>query len=478
MHFSHDTFLSPLTWRYGSQAMRSVWSEEHKRRLLRRFWVALAEGQQACGLVSAAQSRELRARQDDVDLARAAEIEKTVKHDLMAEIMAFAEQCPEGGAIIHLGATSNDALDNVDALRMRESLDLLLRRLKRLLRAIQARIEEWAHVPAMAFTHLQPAEPTTLGYRMACYGQDLLMDLETLQQRRRALRGKGVKGAVGTAASFQELLAGTGHSAAALEAQVMARLDLEAFPVATQTMTRKQELDVVGALSSLASSLHKFALDSRLLQGQMIGEWREAFGQDQVGSSAMPFKRNPVAAENICSLARQIAAQTSTAWQNHAHAMLERALDDSGNRRLLLPEAFLLTDEILERAGDLVQGLSAHTRRIRETVATYGPFAASERVLLAAAKNGGDRQTLHALIRGHCLAAWEDVQQGRPDRLAERLATDAGLTQWLPAEQVRRKMSDVGAYVGDAPARALALAADIAAAVAADPPRQAAERAA
>ncbi len=445
--------------------MRAVWSEVHKRRLLRRFWVALASGQSACGLVSQVQVDELKANQDRVDLRRAAEIEKTVKHDLMAEIMVYAEQCPVGGAIIHLGATSNDALDNVDALRMTESLDLLLAGLRRLLEAARRRIVEWAHVPTMAFTHIQPAEPTTVGYRVACYAQDFLRDFRTLQHLRSSIRGKGVKGAVGTAASFQDLLADTDETPATLEAKVMAQLGLQAFPIATQTMTRKQELDIVAGLGSLAGSLHKFAVDSRFLQSPVIGEWAERFGSRQVGSSAMPFKRNPVAAENICSLARQISSHYGVAWQNHAHSVLERSLDDSANRRLFLPEVFLLADEIVGRATALLDGLGLVQRSREDTLTHFGRFAVVERVLLAATKAGGDRQEMHEVIRHHCMAVWDAVQAGQENRLSDRLAHDERILHYLDAAQVRRLMADPGEYVGDAAARAMGMADSIAAAV-------------
>lgn len=458
--FSHDTFISPLSWRYGSRRMRAIWSEVRKRKLLRRFWVALAKAQAECGVVTWEQARDLEARQDDVDLRRAAEIEAEVHHDLVAEIRTFAEQCPVGGGVIHLGATSNDALDNVDALRMQESLGLVERRLADLLTTVGDRIEQWAEVPVMAFTHIQPAEPTTAGYRVACFGQDLLMDFAAVQRERRAVKGKGVKGAVGTAAPFTELLAGTGWTAVQLEQMVMRSLGLEAFTVATQTMPRKQELQIAQVLSGIAGSLHKFALDSRILQSRMIGEWSEEFGEYQVGSSAMPFKRNPIAAENICSLARQVSAQVSVAWQNHANAILERTLDDSGNRRLFLPELFLLTDEILRRAEKLLKGLSLDRQRSRSTLDGYGQFAASERVLLAAVRAGGNRQVLHEVLRRHCMTAWSDVEQGRDNRLSDLLVADPDIRAWLPAETVQSLMS-VDTYLGDAPARARAVGAAV-----------------
>lgn len=438
--------------------MRTIWSEVHKRRLLRRFWVALAAGQHVCGLVSQAQLDDLKANQDRVDLQRAAEIEKSVRHDLVAEIMVYAEQCPVGGAVIHLGATSNDALDNVDAIRMTESMDILLIGLKRLLEVARQKILEWASVPTMAFTHIQPAEPTTVGYRLACYAQDFLRDFQTLQQLRHSIRGKGVKGAVGSAASFQDLLAGTGETPASLEHRVMSQLGLQAFPVATQTMTRKQELDIVAGLCSLASSLHKFALDSRLLQGQMMGEWVEDFGPQQVGSSTMPFKRNPVAAENICSLARQVFGQYSVAWQNHAHTILERSLDDSANRRLFLPEVYLLCDEIVGRATALLSQLALVEGPRKEILSRFGQFSVVERVMLAAVKAGGNRQELHESIRLHCMAAWDAVQSGQESSLAERLSKDKLIASFLDSEEVRRLMVNPEEYVGDTVERAMSMA--------------------
>ncbi|MEZ4622329.1 MAG: lyase family protein [Caldilineaceae bacterium] len=226
--FDHETYLSPLTWRYGSEAMRTIWSEAQKRRLLRRFWVALAEAQQEAGLVTAAQVAELQANRDNINIARATEIEKEIRHDLMAEIRIYAEQCPTGGAIIHLGATSMDVLDNVDALRLQSALDLVLSHLHALLRTLATRIRENSHTPAIAFTHIQPAEPTTVGYRLAQYAQDLLMDLAEVQRVRDGIRGKGLKGAVGTSASYTQLLESVGWKAQ-LEERVMAKLGLNAF---------------------------------------------------------------------------------------------------------------------------------------------------------------------------------------------------------------------------------------------------------
>ncbi len=457
MTFSHETYLSPLTWRYGSDAMRTLWSEAHKRRLLRRVWVALAAAQQAAGLVTPEQVDDLRAHQNDIDIERAQEIEREIRHDLMAEIKTFAEQCPVGGPIIHLGATSMDILDNVDALRLRGALDLLIANLQSLLSSLADRIAADAATPAIAFTHIQPAEPTTVGYRLAQYGQDLLADLEELRRVRSGIRGKGIKGAVGTSASYTQLMEGTGWSARDLEEAVMAELGIEAFPVATQTYPRKQDWWVLNALAGLCASLHKFAFDLRILQSPPIGEWSEPFGDRQVGSSAMPFKRNPVAAENIDSLTRYVAALPRLAWDNAALSLLERTLDDSANRRLVLPEAFLLCDEVLVRATKLVNGLTVWPGPTQRNLRDYGLFAATERVLLAAVKAGGDRQQLHEIIREHSLVAWGAVQNGEPNPLAERLVADARLTQHVNGAEVMALL-DATNHVGDAPERARSMA--------------------
>ena len=304
------------------------------------------------------QVADLRARQDDINIERAQQIEEEIRHDLMAEIRTYAEQCPVGGPIIHLGATSMDVLDNVDALRLRTGLDQIIERLKRSLAALAARITDDAGTPAIAFTHIQPAEPTTVGYRFAQHGQDLLADLEELQRVRKGIRGKGIKGAVGTSASYDQLLSDSEFTPRQLEERVMQKLDLHAFEAATQTYPRKQDWLVVNALAGLCASLHKFAFDLRILQSPPFGEWSEPFGSKQVGSSAMPFKRNPIAAENIDSLTRQVAALPRIAWDNSALNLLERTLDDSANRRLYLPEAFLLTDEVLVRCLPLIEGIT------------------------------------------------------------------------------------------------------------------------
>jgi adenylosuccinate lyase len=459
-YFSHETYLSPLTWRYGSEEMRAIWSERHKHRLWRRVWVALASAQHQAGLVTAEQLADLQAHQDDVDLERIAEIESQIHHDLMAALRTFAEQCPIGGPVLHLGATSADIQDNADVLRIRDALGLLVERTETLLSDLSERIEEHADRVCMGFTHIQPAEPTTVGYRLASYAQDLLEDHHELQRVRKHIMGKGIKGAVGSAASYAQLLKGSGMAPSEMERLVMEELGLRAFTIATQVYPRKQDYRVLTVLAGLAASLYRFAFDLRLLQSPPLGEWSEPFGAKQVGSSAMPFKRNPVNAENVDSLARYVAALPRVAWDNAAHSLLERTLDDSANRRLILPDAFLACDELLRRAHRILCDLRIYEGAIERNLATYGVFAATERLLMALSREGADRQAMHELIRGHGMMAWAAVQRGKPNPLAERLATDPEVLRYLSAERVR-ELIDAGDHIGDAPERARGMAAVI-----------------
>jgi adenylosuccinate lyase len=458
--FNHDQFISPFTWRYGSAAMRAIWSEAYKRRTWRRIWVALARAQMHAGLVTAEQAADLEAHVEAVDIARAEEIEARIHHDLMAEVQTYAEQAKIGGGIIHLGATSMDIEDNADALRIRASLDLILVSLRSLLTTLAEQIERLSDVPVMAFTHLQPAEPTTMGYRLALYAQDLMEDEAALRHLHTGIRGKGFKGAVGTSASYAELLDGTGVTPTQLETWVMDALDLPAYPIASQTYPRKQDWQVITAISGLAGSLYKFAFDLRLLQSPVIGEWGEPFGKHQVGSSAMPFKRNPINAEKIDSLGRLIESLVSVAWNNHAHSLLERTLDDSANRREMLPVAFLAADEMLRVATRILTDLRIDNAAAARNLERYGVFAATERVLMRAVKSGADRQQVHEYLREQSMAAWAAISQGEPNPLMDLLTGGEILTAHLSPDQIRALL-DASAYVGDAPERARQLAGAI-----------------
>jgi len=458
---NYETYLSPFTWRYGSPEMRRMWSEANKRRLWRYLWVTLAEVQAQYGLVSAEQVADLRDHMGEVDVARSLEIEDVIHHDLMAELKAFAEQATLGGGILHMGATSTDIEDNADVLRMRQSLDLVLVKTGDLLRRFADKIDLWADNPVIGFTHLQPAEPTTLGYRLATYAQDLLIDWDTLSQVRANLRGKGFKGAVGTGASYAELLGTTEenrtHQLEEFEQRLSDGLELPFFPVTNQTYPRKQDTVLVSALAGLGGTLYKFAFDLRLLQSPPIGEVSEAFGEQQVGSSAMPFKRNPINAEKIDSLARSLAQLPRLAWDNAAHSLLERTLDDSANRRTLLPEAFLISDELLRVTIHIVEGLQVNQEAMNRNLSIYAPFAGIERLLMALSRAGADRQKMHEHLRKHTMQAWEDVKTEQPNPLPEILAQDPDIQHYLRPEEIK-SLLDASQHLGDAPQRARALA--------------------
>jgi len=455
-----QSYDSPFSSRYGSPDMRALWSDERRRKLWRRIWVALAEAQHAAGLVTAEQAADLKSHADQINIPRALEIEKEIGHDVMAEVRAFAEQCPIGGGIIHWGATSADITDNADVLHQRDSLTLILKRLGELLTAFATRIEQTRDLPCMAYTHLQPAEPTTFGYRLAVYAQDLLAHQAALVGVRDGLRGKGLKGAVGTQASYGEILADTPLSPGELESKVMAALGLPAFAIATQTYPRVQDYSVLAALAALAASLHKFAFDLRVMQSAGFGEAAEPFGEKQVGSSAMPFKRNPVNAEKICSLARYIGALPQTAWGNAAESLLERTLDDSANRRTILPEAFIALDEILLTAKRLVEGMKIDEAACARNLEKFGPFAATERVLMAAVKAGGDRQHLHERLREHSLKAWDAIRADKLNPLAGLIAADPDFLRLIQPNRLKMLL-DAREYVGTAKERAGLMAKQI-----------------
>ena len=383
--YNTKTFESPFSTRYGSETMRQVWSEGHRRRLWRKIWVAIAEAQAEYGLVTEEQLKDLKLHINHIDLPIAREIEKEVRHELVAELKTFAHQCEVGGSILHRGATSADITDNADVLQQREAIDLLLKQMGSLLSVLADRIEQYAGLACMGYTHLQPAEPTTLGYRLAFYGQDLLYHYIQVKGFREILCGKGLKGPVGTGASLP-IPAGGRYSINHLESDFGKRIDLLPFEITNQTYPRLQDFEILSALSSMAGSLHKMALDFRILQS--YGVLSEPFYKEQVGSSAMPWKHNPILCEKICSLARLVASFLTVAWQNMAQSALERTLDDSANRRVIFPEAFLATEEILMSATEVLQGLQVGEVRCRSELSarkfTNGTGWAEERAVAMA----------------------------------------------------------------------------------------------
>lgn len=421
-----ETYQSPFSWRYGSDAMRQIFSEIEKRKTWRKVWVALARAQHKLGLISASELSDLDKHKDQIDLKKAYEIEDEIKHDLMAELKTYAAQTKTGGGKLHLGATSQDIEDNADAIIFKKAIDIIESKLADLLSAFAKQIQANKDLVCMGYTHLQPAEPTTLGYRFCSYAQDLLIDWQLLQFIKERIKGKGAKGAVGNAASYVALV---GEKAQDLEQSMLKDLGIETFDVTTQVYPRKIDYLIIVALSAIGASLHRFALDVRIMQSPGFGEWQEPFGQNQVGSSAMPFKRNPQSAERICSLARFVSSLPKVAWDNAANSLLERTLDDSAARRIIIPEAFLTTDEILMLSTKIISALKINKKNIEANLEKYGPFAACENLMMQAVKNGANRQQVHELLRRFSMQAWQDIEQGKPNPLINLLKKDKIIPQ-------------------------------------------------
>ena len=454
------TYSSPFLSRYGSVRMREVFSDHESRLKMRQVWAALAFAQFKAGVVSKSEYEDIEAHVSEVDISRSLEIEKETRHDVVAEIRCFAEQSKAGGGKIHLGATSEDILGNAQVLSQKAALKVVKGQIARLLGILGEIIEKNAGKPCMAYTHLQPAEPTTLGYRFAVYAQDLLCDLETIDQCERSLKSKGFKGAVGTSASYADLLEGTKVGPLEMEKIAMARLGLDCFEITTQTYPRKQDFVLLSALAQASQSLAKMAFDIRVLQSPMFGELSEPFGSKQVGSSAMPFKRNPIACEKICSLARLVQAYPPVALENASDSLLERTLDDSANRRVIIPEAFLALDEMLESAVKVLSGLVIDYNRIARNLEDYSLFSGTERLLAELTRRGADRQEMHELIREHSMEAWSQVREGKKNPLAGLLSSDKEISRFVkPADM--EKLLDASHHTGLAEQKARAMAEKI-----------------
>jgi adenylosuccinate lyase len=455
-----NNYLSPLSWRYGTAPMRELFSEHHKYDLWRTIWVALARVQHKTGLVSKKELDDLVAHKKDLDIKEILTREKETRHDVAAAIGEFASKAKVGGGKIHLGATSMDIVDNADAMRTVEALTLTQKNLQALLQLFAIHIRNYAEFACMGYTHLQPAEPTTVGYRLAFYGQDLLTDMSFLSYVQSIYKGKGMKGAVGTRASYEALAKDAGTTAENIDTAVMKELGIEGALIATQVYPRKFDYLVLTALASIASSVSKFAADLRILQSPAFGEWSEPFGKKQVGSSAMPFKKNPVNAEKICSLARYIAALPAVALENASLSHLERTLDDSANKRIIFSEAFIALDEILLTANKIVEGLVINTERIEFNLNQYAPFAATELLLISLVKHGADRQAMHELLREISMECWAEVAKGKPNRMHKLVEAHTDIKKYLTSAEIGQCF-DVSHHIGDAPQRALRLADQI-----------------
>ena len=420
-----DTWSSPLGERYASRAMLALWSPDRRYGLWRRLWLALAEGERALGVAIPAEAvDQMRLHLDDIDYEAVARYEKDFRHDVMAHVYAFGDAAPAARPFIHLGATSAYVTDNADLILMKEGLGLLRTRIVSVLAALTSFARRWRAEPTLGYTHLQPAQLTTVGKRATLWMQDLVLDLADLDARRASLPLRGVKGTTGTQASFLEMFGGDHAKVRALEEHVCSAMGFAgALPVTGQTYTRKLDAQVLGVVAGIAASAAKFSSDVRMLQS--FGEASEPFESGQIGSSAMAYKKNPMRSERIASLARFVASIETNANQTHAVQYFERTLDDSANRRLVIPEAFLAVDAIMLLMDNIARGLEVHGERIRRRVMDELPFMATERIIVRAVEAGGDRQQIHEVIRRHSVATAAAMKEGgAANDLLDRLAGD------------------------------------------------------
>ena len=418
-------YSSPLAERYASAEMLRLWSPSTRYGLWRQLWLALADAEQSLGVeIPPVALAQMRAALNDIDFTAVAAYERRFRHDVMAHVHAFGDVAPAAKGHIHLGATSAFVTDNADLILMRRGLDILRGRLISALRALAAFAREWRDEPTLGYTHLQPAQLTTVGKRATLWMQDLVLDLMDLDYRRATLPFRGVKGTTGTQASFLQLFDGDHQKVRELDRRVTAAMDFtHSLPVTGQTYTRKLDAQVLGVVAGVAASAAKFSSDIRMLQA--FGEIEEPFESEQIGSSAMAYKRNPMRSERIASLSRFVGSLEPTANQTHAVQYFERTLDDSANRRLVLPEAFLAADAILILMVNIASGLEVHPARIRQRVSDELPFMATEELIVRAVRGGGDRQAVHEVIRRHSVAAARAMKDdGTRNDMLERLAND------------------------------------------------------
>lgn len=418
-------YENPLITRYASKEMLKLFSPDTKFKTWRKLWIALAEAEKELGLpISDDQIEELKKYQDDINYEVAKEMEKKTRHDVMSHVHAFGKQCPSAKGIIHLGATSAFVGDNTDIIIMNQALNIVRNKLINCIDRLSKFAYEYRSVPTLGFTHFQPAQLTTVGKRATLWLMDLLLDLEDVEYLLSKMMLRGVKGTTGTQASFLKLFDGNHEKVKKLDKLVAKKLGFEKiFPVSGQTYSRKYDYKVLSALSGIAQSLHKMTNDTRLLQH--LKEVEEPFGKNQIGSSAMAYKRNPMRSERIASLARHVIANTQNPANTAATQWFERTLDDSANRRLSIPESFLCIDSILEITINISSGLVVYPKVIEKRIKEELPFMATENILMEAVKKGGDRQELHERIRVHSMDAGKVVkEEGKENDLLERIAND------------------------------------------------------
>ncbi len=422
---ARDVYESPLSARYAGREMQYLFSPDMKFRTWRRLWIALAEAEMELGLpVTQEQIDELKAHAEDINYEVAQEREKAVRHDVMSHVYAYGQQCPKAAGIIHLGATSCYVGDNTDVIVMTQALALIRDKLVRVLRVLAKFAEEYKSLPTLAFTHFQPAQPTTVGKRATLWMQDLLMDLEDVEYQLGKAKLLGSKGTTGTQASFLELFEGDHEKVKELDRKIAGKLGYKAcFAVSGQTYSRKLDSQMLSILSGIAQSAAKFSNDIRLLQH--LKEVEEPFEKGQIGSSAMAYKRNPMRSERIASLARYVVADALNPAMTMAAQWFERTLDDSANKRVSIPEAFLAVDGILDLYANVADGLVVYPKVIEQRLMKELPFMATENIMMDAVKRGGDRQQLHEAIRVHSMAAAKVIkEEGGENDLLERIAKD------------------------------------------------------
>ena len=451
-----DSYISPLSTRYASAEMQHIFSENFKFRTWRRLWIALAHAEQTLGLdITDEQIAEMDAHKDDIDYAVAEAREKEVRHDVMAHVYAFGKQCPKAEPIIHLGATSCYVGDNTDVIILREASQLLLRKAAQVLRNLAAFAEQYKALPCLAYTHLQPAQLTTVGKRATLWMYELTQDIENLEFQLERLRLLGSKGTTGTQASFMELFAGDEEKVRRLEQLIAEEMGFAAcVPVSGQTYSRKVDAYFLSVLSGFAQSAYKFSNDMRLLQS--FEEMEEPFEAHQIGSSAMPYKRNPMRSERISSLARYVIADSINPAMTAGTQWFERTLDDSANKRISVSEAFLAVDAILNICINITQGLVVYDRVVTRRVMEKLPFMATENIMMESVKRGGNRQELHEALRVHSHAAARRVKlEGGANDLIDRIAADPLfplsreeiVSQLDPALYIGRSVSQVEEFL-------------------------------
>lgn len=442
-------YENPLVERYASREMLTVFSADYKFRTWRKLWIALAKAERSLGLpIDEDQINEMESYQDDINYQVAKEKEKEIRHDVMAHVFAFGTQCPKAMPIIHLGATSAYVGDNTDLIQMKAAMMVISEKMLRLMDAMSTFCLQYKDLPTLGFTHFQPAQLTTVGKRGCLWLYDLLMDFENLQHQLQRIKFRGVKGTTGTQASFLKLFEGDHDKVELLDKKVAEMMGFaDRIPVTGQTYTRKIDFEILSVLSGIAQSLHKTTNDLRLLQH--LKEIEEPFESGQVGSSAMAYKRNPMRSERIASLCRWVMVLQQNAAMTQATQWFERTLDDSANRRLTIPESFLAIDAVLDIALNIFKGLVVYDKMIKAHIDRELPFMATENIMMAAVKRGGDRQQLHEQIRIHSMKAAEIVKlEGRPNDLLQRISEDP--TFGLSQEDLS-DILDAEQYIGRAP---------------------------